>query len=115
VHLSGPAFLLQEMLGNLVDNAIRYTQEGGKVTVRVFRRGEEAGIAVEDNGPPIPEAEKEQIFERFHRILGSQEEGCGLGLSIVREIAHAHNGEVFLVDSPEGKAFEVRFSAKAQA
>ncbi len=113
--LSGSAFLLQEMLGNLVDNAIRYTQEGGKVTVRVFRRGDEAGIAVEDNGPPIPEAEKEQVFERFHRILGSQEEGCGLGLSIVREIAHAHNGEVFLSDSPDSKTFEVRFPSKAQA
>ncbi len=111
VMISGSAFLLQEMLGNLVDNAIRYTQEGGKVTVKVSR----TGISVEDNGPSIPEQEKEAIFERFHRILGSQEDGCGLGLSIVREIAHGHNGEVFLVEGPEGKAFEVRFPANPGA
>lgn len=107
--ISGSEFLLQEMLGNLVDNAIRYTQPGGKVTVRVSG----SGIAVEDNGPAIPLSERESIFERFHRILGSQEDGCGLGLSIVREVAHAHNGEVFLVDAPEGKAFEVRFPSRA--
>lgn len=105
--LSGSSFLLQEMLGNLVDNAIRYTQEGGKITVKVFN----TGISVEDNGPPIPDQEREAIFERFHRILGSQEEGCGLGLAIVREIARAHGGEVVLAETPEGKAFEVRFSS----
>lgn len=105
VLLSGSEFLLQEMLGNLVDNAIRYTQKGGKVTVKVF----DTGISVEDNGPPIPEQEREAIFERFHRILGTQEEGCGLGLSIVREISHAHGGEVFLADTAEGKSFDVRF------
>ncbi|MBY0579023.1 MAG: sensor histidine kinase [Burkholderiales bacterium] len=109
VILSGSDFLLQEMLGNLVDNAIRYTHPGGKVTVSLFRREGETGISVEDNGPAIPRSEQEHIFERFHRILGSQEEGCGLGLSIVREIAHAHNGEVFLVEQPVGKIFEVRF------
>ncbi len=112
--ISGSEFLLQEMLGNLVDNAIRYTQNSGKVTVRVFVRKGEAAIAVEDNGPSIPESESESIFERFHRILGSQEEGCGLGLSIVREVAHAHSGEVFLVETPEGKAFEVRFALQGQ-
>jgi two-component system sensor histidine kinase TctE len=108
--ISGSEFLLQEMLGNLLDNAIRYTQNGGKVTVRVFVRKGDAVIAVEDNGPAIPETERESIFERFHRILGSQEDGCGLGLPIVREVAHAHSGEVFLVETPEGKAFEVRFA-----
>ncbi len=113
--LQGSEFLLQEMLGNLIDNAIRYTQEDGKVTVKVFSEKGALGISVEDNGPPIPEMEKEAVFERFHRILGSQEDGCGLGLSIVREIARAHGGEVFLVDLPEGKAFEVRFPSKAQA
>lgn len=106
---SGSEFLLQEMLGNLVDNAIRYTHPGGKVTVSVFVRAGEVGISVEDNGPAIQQSEREHIFERFHRILGSQEEGCGLGLSIVREIAHAHNGEVFLVERTGAKAFEVRF------
>lgn len=107
--LSGSEFLLQEMLGNLVDNAIRYTEPGGKVTVSVFCRSGETGISVEDNGPGIPQSEKEHIFERFHRILGSQEDGCGLGLAIVREIAHAHGGEVFLVEQAVGKSFEVRF------
>ena len=60
--IQGSEFLLQEMLSNLVDNAIRYTQTGGKVTVRVFIRPEGPGISVEDNGPPIPESEKSSIF-----------------------------------------------------
>ncbi len=107
--IEGSDFLLQEMLNNLVDNALRYTQDGGKVTVRVFVLDGMGGISVEDNGPAIPESEKEHIFERFHRILGSQEEGCGLGLSIVRELAHLHGGEVYLSELPDGKCFEVRF------
>lgn len=89
-------FLLREMLNNLLDNAIRYTQTGGQVTVRVSADTRTITLAVEDNGPGIPESERERVFERFYRVLGTGVDGCGLGLAIVREIAQRHNAEVAL-------------------
>lgn len=92
----GDALLVKELLGNLLDNAIRYTQPGGQVTVRVATESDTVQLSVEDNGPGIPAAERERVFERFHRVLGSGAEGCGLGLAIVREIAQSHNAETRL-------------------
>ncbi|MCE2946864.1 MAG: sensor histidine kinase N-terminal domain-containing protein [Betaproteobacteria bacterium] len=106
VTVSGDAVMLTEMLGNLIDNALRYTQPGGTVTVSV-ERAVEAGrakvrLGVEDNGPGIEEAERERVFERFHRVLGTGTEGAGLGLAIVREIARAHGGRVDLATGSGG-------------
>jgi two-component system sensor histidine kinase TctE len=96
--LLGDDLLLREMLANLIDNAIRYTQEGGRVTTRVSGGGKVV-LSVEDNGPGIPPSEREQVFERFHRVIGSGADGCGLGLAIVREIVQGHGAEITL-DSP---------------
>ncbi len=104
----GNEMLLREMLGNLIDNAIRYTQTGGEITVRIARSDNLLTLAVEDNGPGVPLADRERVFERFHRAASPEEDGCGLGLAIVREIAHLHHGEVYLVDTPRGALFEVR-------
>jgi signal transduction histidine kinase len=113
----GNGLLLREMLNNLIDNAIRYTQAGGEITVRVARAEGEVVLSVQDNGPGVPAAERERIFERFHRADAPQGEGCGLGLAIVREIAHLHGGEVFLAETPadaaRGALFEVRLPAQA--
>jgi len=95
-YINGDAVLLKEMLGNLLDNAIRYTPAKGEVTVCVETVAGEIVLSVQDNGPGIPEAERERVFERFHRVLGTQSEGCGLGLAIVREIAQGHNAQVWL-------------------
>ncbi len=84
--------LLREMLLNLVDNALRYTPQGGSVTVRIRQQGETAFIDVEDTGPGIPEAERQRVFDRFYRILGTNVDGSGLGLAIVREIVERHDG-----------------------
>jgi two-component system sensor histidine kinase TctE len=104
--VSGDALMLTEMLGNLIDNALRYTQPGGTVTVGVARAVEGGRpavlLSVEDNGPGIPEAERERVFERFHRVLGTGTEGAGLGLAIVREIARAHAGRVELAPAAGG-------------
>ncbi|HEY5994459.1 MAG TPA: sensor histidine kinase [Gallionellaceae bacterium] len=100
--------LLREMLNNLIDNAIRYTQPDGEITVRISQSDHLLTLAVEDNGPGIPPPEHERVFERFHRAASPEENGCGLGLAIVREIAHLHHGEVYLVDTPKGALFEVR-------
>ena len=91
--IEGDALFIKEMLGNLLDNAIRYTQSGGQITVRVSAGSGKVELSVEDNGPGIPAPERERVFERFHRVLGSGAEGCGLGLAIVREIAQTHNAE----------------------
>jgi two-component system sensor histidine kinase TctE len=98
-EIQGDAFLLREMLGNLIDNAIRYTQPGGQVTVRVSREPGNLLLSVEDNGPGIPESEREAVLERFHRVLGTGVEGAGLGLSIVREIVTRHRGQIRLLSA----------------
>jgi two-component system sensor histidine kinase TctE len=90
------------MLNNLLDNAVRYTQSGGQVTVRVGCDGTNAALAVEDNGPGIPDDERSHVFQRFYRILGTGGEGCGLGLAIVREIAQSHAAEVTLESGAGG-------------
>jgi two-component system sensor histidine kinase TctE len=112
VSVTGDAVLLRELLSNLLDNAIRYTAEGGRVTVRVARTGADSTLSVEDSGPGIPEAERGHVFEPFHRVLGSGQEGCGLGLSIVREIAERHGAAVTLGGGADGHGtlVEVRFA-----
>jgi two-component system, OmpR family, sensor histidine kinase TctE len=101
-QVEGDPFLLREMLNNLLDNAIRYTQRGGQVTVSVRRRDAHTELVVEDNGPGIPEAERARVFERFYRVLGTGAEGVGLGLAIVREIAQSHGAEIKLAQGPHG-------------
>jgi len=106
--IEGDSFLVREMLGNLIDNAIRYTQSGGQVTVRVAAARNDVVLTVEDNGPGIPESERQRVFERFYRVLGSGAEGCGLGLAIVREIAMSHRAEATLGPGAGGQGTVVR-------
>lgn len=108
--ITGNPLLLGEMLNNLIDNALRYTQAGGQVTVRIGREDATVNLEVEDNGSGIPESERERVFERFHRVLGTNQEGSGLGLSIVREIAHRHDAEVRLLSGAEGSGTLMRVS-----
>ncbi len=83
--------LVREMLKNLLDNALRYTPRGGSVTVRIRKLEGSVYLEVEDNGPGIPEGERQRVFDRFYRILGTNVDGSGLGLAIVREIAEQHD------------------------
>lgn len=107
VMVDGNPLLLRELLGNLIDNAIRYTPAGGAVTVRLDARADAAMLEVEDNGIGIPATEQSLIFERFYRVLGTGSEGSGLGLAIVREIAELHHGSAQLVPSQTGALFSV--------
>jgi two-component system sensor histidine kinase TctE len=115
VWVQGSAFLLREMLNNLLDNAIRYSPAGGRVTVRVLREERDAVLRVEDNGPGIPPDQRERVFERFYRVLGSATDGCGLGLAIVRDIARGHGATVALDAGTDGSGTvaQVRFPAVA--
>ena len=106
--IDGNAFLLKEMLNNVLDNALRYTQRGGQVTVRVAPDTTVVKLAVEDTGPGIPAAERERVFERFYRVLETGSEGCGLGLAIVREIALSHGGNASLGGSANDTGTRVR-------
>jgi two-component system, OmpR family, sensor histidine kinase TctE len=119
IAVAGDPVMLAEMLGNLVDNALRYTPAGGTVTV-VAGHAVESGarvawIAVEDDGPGVPQAERERVFERFHRVLGTGTEGAGLGLAIVREIAIAHGGRVELGAGTDGHGTRVVVTLPAAA
>jgi two-component system sensor histidine kinase TctE len=101
-QVRGIALLLREALANLVDNAIRYAGRGATVTVRVRQQGRQALLEVEDNGPGLPESEREHVFERFVRATHDGN-GCGLGLAIVREIVERHAGHVVLLPvAPHG-------------
>ncbi|MEH6434950.1 sensor histidine kinase [Massilia sp. DD77] len=100
IHIAGNPMMLRELLSNLIDNALRYTPAGGSVTVRVRREDERAQLEVEDTGPGIAPAERERVFERFYRILGSNTQGSGLGLAIVREIAQQHGAEIDIFNNP---------------
>ena len=83
------ATMLQDLIVNLVDNALRYTPSGGVVMVGIDRGQNDSLLTVRDNGPGIPTAERERVFERFYRILGNGAESSALGLSIAKEIVEA--------------------------
>jgi len=109
VELRGRAEGLRAMLGNLIDNALRYTPWGGRVTVRVRRQPGAAVLEVEDTGPGIPPDQRERVFDRFYRATGSVdvEDGSGLGLAIVKRVAEQHKAAITLSDGTEGKGLRV--------
>jgi len=98
--VAGNAVMLREMLSNVIDNAIRYTPTGGRITVRVVleRAKRLVHLEVEDTGPGIAPAERPKVVERFYRILGREGDGSGLGLAIVREISTMHGGTLSIDD-----------------
>lgn len=102
VPLTGNATLLAELVGNLVDNAVRCVQAGGTVTVAVTRQDPVIGLQVIDNGPGIGTLPAELMFERLHRSDTAGPSGLGLGLAIVREIAALHGGGVAWSAPPGG-------------
>ncbi|MBC8739218.1 HAMP domain-containing protein [Paraburkholderia sp. UCT31] len=101
VEVAGNPVMLREMLSNLIDNAIRYTPAGGRITVRVQHDAPArlVHLEVEDTGLGIPASERSRVVERFYRILGREGDGSGLGLAIVREIAAMHGGELAIDDN----------------
>jgi signal transduction histidine kinase len=110
LEVRGDRDALREMLFNLLDNARRYTPDGGTATVRLCREGRGGAITVADNGPGIPADELPLIFEPFFRgeQAKSQRHGTGLGLAITRQIAEAHGGRIDVQSTPgSGTTFKV--------
>ncbi len=106
----GHEWLLRELLGNLVDNAVKYTPEGGTVTIRCGERDGVAFVEVEDDGPGIPRSERARVLERFYRVQGTLGEGNGLGLAIADEIARAHHSHLELQGSTGSRGLKVTLS-----
>lgn len=107
--VEGAEWLLRELLANLIDNALKYTPPGGRVTAR-SGTGDDGRpfIEVEDNGPGIPETEHKRIFDRFYRGAGSPGSGTGLGLAIVKEVADRHDATIDLADTGPAGGTRIR-------
>ncbi|MFC7208377.1 sensor histidine kinase [Comamonas endophytica] len=93
--------LLEEALANLIDNALRYTPAGGRITVEVAVDARAASLGVRDSGPGIPPAELPRAMQRFFRASNAQGAGSGLGLAIVASIARRHQGRLELLRAPQ--------------
>jgi len=113
----GDRVRLRELLSNLVDNAVRYTPDGGIITVQVGRSSDGPSLAVRDTGPGVPDDERARIFEPFYRGRDAGAPGTGLGLAIVRTIAGAHGASVDLAPNPSGTGLCIAatFPAKSEA
>jgi len=110
VRIRGDRHLLSQALANLLDNAIKYAG-GGALELRVFSENGQAVLEVADRGPGIPEADRQSVFDRFVRLEPSRTTpGNGLGLSLVRAIAHRHGGSVTLDDNDPGLRIRLKFS-----
>ena len=109
--VSGDREALRSLLRNLVDNAVRYTEVGGRVDVSVEAGGTaqapQPQFAVTDSGPGIPPEERARVFDRFYRRAGTVQPGSGLGLAIVRTIADAHRATLTLAAGPDGQGLRV--------
>jgi len=109
--LEADGTLLERALSNLVDNALKYTPEGGRIRLWGGPDGGQVVLSVEDNGMGIPEADLPRIFERFYRVDKSRSRdlgGTGLGLSIVKHIIQLHGGTISVRSTPSGSTFTFR-------
>jgi signal transduction histidine kinase len=118
ISMHGSARLLRRLIRNLLENARRYTGEGGSVEVRVAREDGRVELHVCDRGPGVPDAERERIFEPFYRLAGHSESqgGAGLGLALVRSIARQHGGDASCAGREGGGAcFHVMLEGPARS
>lgn len=105
---------ISALLRNLLDNAIKYTPYGGQIRVRTFTEANATHMEIADNGVGIPEPLRVRVLDRFYRVGGDQHRadipGCGLGLSIVQQVAELHGAKLAFLDSPLGCGVAVRVS-----
>ena len=108
VVVAGMEDALKLLITNLTDNAIRYTQPDGRIRLSVKREQNDAVIEVSDNGPGIAPEERERVFDRFYRALGTKAQGHGLGLAIVKRIVEIHHGSIVIDDGLDRKGTTMR-------
>jgi two-component system sensor histidine kinase TctE len=107
-QVNGVYWLLHELLGNLMDNAIRHTPAGGNITIRCGTEQGRPFLEVDDSGSGIAPEERVKVRERFYRGSGSKTDGCGLGLAIVDEVARVHNAQLSILDGSTGRGTRMR-------
>jgi two-component system phosphate regulon sensor histidine kinase PhoR len=115
IKVFGDEQRLQQVLVNLIDNAIKYTPESGTINISLEQREKEVNVIIEDNGIGIPQSDIKRIFERFYRVDKTRSRdvgGSGLGLSIVKHILEAHSSQI-RVSSEQNKGTRFEFSLKS--
>ncbi len=113
VDIKGDPLLLQILVSNLVENAIKYSPRESPIRVRLYREDGLTKLEVQDLGPGIPDEEKGRIFDKFYRIGNEntrKSQGTGLGLYLCTKIAHDHNADISVTNNkPHGSIFAVSF------
>jgi len=107
---------LEQIIGNLLSNIEKYVQEGGETEIECIANSEQLFIKVTDNGPGIPAKQREKIFDSFHRVsnaLSDGVSGTGIGLTISRDLARLHGGDLILLDTEVGASFQLTLPIKA--
>ena len=113
-HLSADADRISQVLANLLDNAVKFTPEGGAVRVSIEKRAQTVVVRVTDSGIGIDPGEIQRIWDRLYRGARSSHKGLGLGLSLVKAVVHAHQGEMRVSSTPgSGSTFEMRLPTNA--
>jgi signal transduction histidine kinase len=109
IHLRGDTPMIQRMISNLIDNAIKYTPSGGMARVTVSKNRDRVIVTIKDTGVGVSQAELPRIFERFYRCDHSRSHpGIGLGLSLARAVARAHGGDIEVASAPnQGSIFTI--------
>ena len=116
VQVAGSRDLLAQALGNLLDNAIKYTPVNGVIQLRISRQADSAEVSVADSGPGIPESEHQRVLERFVRLESSRHApGNGLGLALVVAVTRLHQAELILADARPGLIVTMRFSCTTES
>lgn len=112
--IEGDIDLLRQAVVNLVENAIRYTPEGANIKIHLLRHAVSPELSVIDNGPGVPETERERVVQRLYRFEGSTrgQHGHGLGLSLVKAIAELHHGNLVLEDAQPGLKVCIKFQSE---
>lgn len=105
--INGDESSLRLLIRNLLTNAIAYTPDGGKITIKLTNAQTHTVLTIEDNGPGIAEQDRERVLERFYRVENHQTPGCGIGLSIVARVVQIHNGTLQLLHSDKNRGLKV--------
>lgn len=115
-EIFGDPQMLQQLISNLLHNAINYGPQGNEITLELVLKADGIGLVVADRGPGIPEAERDAVFQPFHRLDRSRSKpGSGLGLALARAIVERHGGTIVLRDNDPGLRVEIDFPALACA
>lgn len=108
--VQGEKNLLTQAFANLIDNAIKFTPQGGRITIAAHESAEKTEVTIADSGPGIPEAYRDKVFEKFFRLeMSRNTKGNGLGLSLVAAIAGIHNADITLEDNAPGLKVRIMF------